>query len=153
MTLIHWLDELSKDDAGRVGSKAANLGELINQELPVPYGFVITPTAFKVFLEAKGLKENVDQLIYLLKIGNKEKIEETNKNVQNQILQSELPGTLKKEIIDAYKKLSLSNLITDQKALDLISAGRDLAVVAIRSSFIPEQSKLVEHTNFLNIKG
>src|SRR5438093_2851035 len=98
MTFIQWLDKISKDDVNLVGIKGARLGELYQEKLPVPFGFVITPSALKIFFESKDLKGKIDELIYELKIGNNEKIEEITKNVQKLILQSELPGVLKKEI-------------------------------------------------------
>ena len=38
-----------------VGSKARNLGEMLEQGLPVPHGFVVTVHAFQAFLEENGL--------------------------------------------------------------------------------------------------
>lgn len=47
---------VSLRDVGRVGSKAANLGELMKQGLPVPPGFVLTTDAFDRFLAENPFK-------------------------------------------------------------------------------------------------
>ena len=39
---MKWLSEITKDDVGEVGGKAANLGELLSIDMPVPDGFVVT---------------------------------------------------------------------------------------------------------------
>ncbi|HEV8596833.1 MAG TPA: PEP/pyruvate-binding domain-containing protein [Candidatus Dormibacteraeota bacterium] len=43
---IQRLEELSRDDAPRVGTKAANLADLLRAGFPVPRGVVLTPDAF-----------------------------------------------------------------------------------------------------------
>jgi len=49
---------LSRSDIGRVGAKAANLGELAGVGLLVPEGFVVTTDAFERFLTINGLAPN-----------------------------------------------------------------------------------------------
>ena len=50
-----WVGDLSRQDIGRVGVKAANLGELMRLGLSVPNGFVVTTEAFDEFLAANAL--------------------------------------------------------------------------------------------------
>jgi pyruvate,water dikinase len=49
---------LSRSDIGRVGAKAANLGELAGVGFLVPEGFVVTTDAFERFLSINGLAPN-----------------------------------------------------------------------------------------------
>ncbi|UCG82635.1 MAG: hypothetical protein JSW38_10645 [Dehalococcoidia bacterium] len=49
------LNELSHRDNDRAGSKAANLGELLRADFPVPSGFVVTTDAFYEFLTANSI--------------------------------------------------------------------------------------------------
>src|SRR5206468_9746614 len=46
---------LGRTDRTRAGTKAANLGELVNASFPVPDGFVLTADAFGRFLAANRL--------------------------------------------------------------------------------------------------
>ncbi len=40
--IVVWLKDIDREDSHLVGEKAANLGELIQNNFPVPSGFVIT---------------------------------------------------------------------------------------------------------------
>jgi pyruvate,water dikinase len=49
------LTAITGEDVQRVGSKAANLGEMLRAGFPVPDGVVLTTSAFDYFLKANGL--------------------------------------------------------------------------------------------------
>src|SRR5438445_3779474 len=149
MAFIQWLDKVSKDDVDIVGIKGANLGELFQQRLPVPFGFVLTSDAFDLFLGTKNLEEKI------INLQNSQSLIEASVKIKELFLENEIPAAIKKEIVDAYNSLSVSNSITDKKVLELISVGRDPALVAVRRSLI---GNFFDHTNkhqvaFLNIKG
>ena len=51
------------EDAHRavgVGGKAANLGEMLNQAIAVPPGFVVTDVAFQFFLNQNALRDPIE---------------------------------------------------------------------------------------------
>ncbi|PJA11239.1 hypothetical protein COX67_00825, partial [Candidatus Falkowbacteria bacterium CG_4_10_14_0_2_um_filter_36_22] len=48
---IVWFEEVGKNDVGSVGGKGANLGEMVNASLPIPYGFIITAQAYFDFVK------------------------------------------------------------------------------------------------------
>ena len=43
--LVRWLKDLGRSAVDVAGGKGANLGEMMRAGLPVPDGFVVTPTA------------------------------------------------------------------------------------------------------------
>jgi pyruvate,water dikinase len=49
------LGELSREDIGCIGAKAANLSELMRVGLPIPDGFSLTTEAFQAFLDANSI--------------------------------------------------------------------------------------------------
>jgi pyruvate,water dikinase len=53
--LIVSLDEITNSQIDTVGSKAANLGEMLQAGFPVPDGFVLTTDAYESFMTANGL--------------------------------------------------------------------------------------------------
>jgi len=53
---IVWFEEVGKNDVGLVGGKGANLGEMVNASLPIPYGFIITAQAYFDFIENLTMK-------------------------------------------------------------------------------------------------
>jgi pyruvate,water dikinase len=93
-------------------------------------------------------KTNVEDTAALLAASEK---------IKKMIISQDVPADMKQEIVDAYKNLSYSDKIVDQKLLSLISAGRGLAVVAVRSSAtaedLPGASFAGQQASFLNVKG
>jgi len=63
MGLIRWLDELGLGDAGSVGGKGANLGELTRGKFPVPPGFVVTSEAYLEAITLSGAREQLSSLM------------------------------------------------------------------------------------------
>lgn len=58
-TYILQLSECTAGDTIRVGTKAANLGDLMRAGFPVPDGFVLTAEAFERFVNANRLDESI----------------------------------------------------------------------------------------------
>ena len=55
--LILNLKDITEKDINKIGSKAANLGTLIQKNFSVPEGFVITVAAYSLFLKANNLEK------------------------------------------------------------------------------------------------
>jgi len=155
--IVLWLDQLAKEDLLIGGGKAANLGEMLKLKLPVPFGFIITTKAFNRFLEINRIKSQIRDLIKNCDVENTENLIETSKKIKDLIFQREIPHSIKAAIKEAYNSLSYSNQIKSEEALKLISAGRELAIVAVRSSAttedLPTASFAGQHATFLNVKG
>ncbi|MEM5793803.1 MAG: PEP/pyruvate-binding domain-containing protein [Candidatus Aenigmatarchaeota archaeon] len=154
MEYIKWLDELSRDSLSIAGGKGANLGEMTRLGLPVPPGFVITTNAFEKFIEINKIKDLIDNLIKECDVDNTTQLLETSQKIKELILSQEYPATIKNEIIEAYETLSYSEV---GKELEIIKSGRDLALVAVRSSAtaedLPTASFAGQQASFLNVKG
>ena len=65
MPNILWLNEISKDSIPMVGGKGANLGEMYNNNFPVPKAFVITADAYKEFLNSTRIQEQINNILNL----------------------------------------------------------------------------------------
>ena len=57
--LVVWLEDVRNTDIPIVGGKGASLGEMINAELPVPRGFVVTAQAFRKFIDDAGIADKL----------------------------------------------------------------------------------------------
>ena len=57
--LVIWFEKLGKNDIPIVGGKNANLGEMINAQIPVPPGFAITAQAYEKFLEDTQISKKI----------------------------------------------------------------------------------------------
>ena len=120
---------IDHDATEAVGGKNANLAELNNfLDLKIPDGFAVTSTAFHVFFEKNGLRQNVDRI---LSAWNAEdlSLEDAAREIQQLITSARLPGNLEKAV-----NSSLAQLSTNDKAKPLF--------LAIRSSAWGEDGEL-----------
>lgn len=157
MGYILWLDQIKKEDFNLVGGKAYNLGIIAQLKLPVPDAFIVTTKAFDEFLETTGIKGQVQKLIEECDVENTQQLLETSDKIKKLIVSQDIPVKIKSEIIEAYKGLSFSNKIINEQALKLIAAGREFALVAVRSSAtaedLPQFSFAGQQMTYLNVKG
>ncbi len=137
MKIIRQFSEISNEDVAIVGGKGASLGEMANLDLPVPSGFCITAQSYEKFVEPIQ-----NQIMDMVKIDVEDtaKLEKTAKDIQDLIIDQEIPQEIISSIIEAYKKLGDGN-----------------EFVAVRSSAtaedLPEASFAGQQSTFLNIKG
>jgi len=156
---IAWLKELNKDSLGVAGGKGAQLGEMYNNNFPVPAAFVVTAQAFKEFLQATQLDVKINLILKNLNVDNTKELSDVSKKIKEMIVKERMSDTLKREIIEAYKILDVDEeaLKAGKNVLELIKNGRDSAFVAVRSSAtaedLPEASFAGQQETYLNVKG
>lgn len=128
-------------NVAEVGGKGASLGEMENNNFPVPTGFVVTSGAYFKFLEETKIKARIVAAIDAIDVENTNQLETVTANIRQLIEISRMPATIKAEIINNYK---------------LLSQGKD-ALVAVRSSAtaedLPEASFAGQQETYLNIQG
>lgn len=143
---VRWLEDLSSGDTGIVGGKNASLGEMIrnlaSKGVRVPGGFATTAEAYWELLDAAGMRPRIAGEIDRLHGGAD--LAEVGSAIREMFEEAELPGALREEITDAYRKLA-SRL------------GREDPDVAVRSSAtaedLPEASFAGQQETFLNVTG
>ncbi len=159
MANILWFKEIHKEDVPIVGGKAANLGEMANNNFPVPPGFVVTTEAFKNYLDETGLGIEIFSILRNNDVDDNDALQNAAIKIQNMIKEEPMSSQLKKEILENYEKFSVNAdvLKVAKPALDLIKLGRDLSYVAVRSSATaedrPNASFAGQQATFLNVKG
>lgn len=138
---VLWLSDVDKNDIPIVGGKAANLGELLRVEIPVPDGFVVDARTFKDFINRANLKDKIYGLLKGLDVENTEELNRVSEEIRKLIRESKMPEDIEKEIRKAYKKLG---------------NGKEV-YVAIRSSAtaedLPDASFAGQQDTYLNVKG
>jgi phosphoenolpyruvate synthase/pyruvate phosphate dikinase len=151
---VKWFSELNKESKEIAGEKGANLGELYNNNLPVPEGFVITIKSFETFLEKTELKNKIFPLLNKLNIKDLEKIKETSEIIRKLIISAELPKEIEEEISEAYETLGINKLEIERgSARDILNNATEPIFVAVRSSlYAPIRTKIREQDTYLNIK-
>ncbi|MGD8560939.1 MAG: PEP/pyruvate-binding domain-containing protein [Desulfarculaceae bacterium] len=110
------------------GGKAFNLGIVANQlGLPTPAGFVVTTNAFNYFVQQNVLREQIDNELASLDIGDSDSLEGVSQKLTSAVMDAEVPPEIKDEIF---------------KALELVweTGGEDLRL-AMRSSAAAEDTR------------
>ncbi len=142
MKTILWAEEVNKASIPQVGGKGANLGEMLNAQLPVPQAFIVTAEAFDHFVTSVGIKDDIMDILSKVKVDNEKSLSSTSKSVREVVRGAKVPWNLEVDIIGAYKKLSE---IAEEKD----------AFVAVRSSAtaedLPEASFAGQQETFLNV--
>jgi pyruvate, water dikinase len=144
---IRWFAETSIADVPIVGGKNASLGEmyreLASQGVRVPNGFATTADAFRHFLQATGVEQEIHRLLDQLKVDDVTSLQQCGRDIRQVILSTDMPADLQSEIVTAYQRLC------DE-------AGRELDV-AVRSSAtaedLPDASFAGQQETYLNVQG
>ncbi|MCX6648006.1 MAG: PEP-utilizing enzyme [Candidatus Bathyarchaeota archaeon] len=99
------LADASRADVGRVGGKAANLGELMDKGFPVPGGFVVTTDAYALFAEHNDLKALITRELEGVDYSDPRSLEEHAAHIRDAVLSSKFPAELAAEIKERYGKM------------------------------------------------
>src|SRR3989339_1757619 len=102
---IKWFREISKEDIPTVGGKGANLGEMWNNNFPIPPGFVVTAQAYFEWLAKSKLRDKVIQMADSLDVENTAELEETSEKIRKLIASTKMGRDLEVEIMKAYQKI------------------------------------------------
>ncbi len=111
-----------------VGPKAARLSELVGvSRFRVPPFFVVSIYAYRAFVEASGLQDLINELLWDSDLSTSQAIELFAREVQDAVLATPVPPLLTSALLDAY---------------DALCAGRGAPWgVAVRSSAVVEDSE------------
>ena len=154
---ILWLDQIKEDQFNLVGGKGFNLGIMTGLGLPVPEGFAITTKAFDDFIYSTGIRDKIYEIITTTNVEDTKQLLKASEEIKSLIVSQEIPEKIKAAIVEAYNSLSFSDKIIDERLRKLIAAGREFAIVAVRSSAtaedMPEFSFAGQQASFLNVKG
>jgi pyruvate,water dikinase len=108
---VYWLDELSKEYNDLVGKKCANLGELKKLGLRVPHGFALSVKAYEHFMEATGLKKEVERIVDKELAGgidmerDVDRLIEVSRRIREVIENASMPPDLGQPISLYYRRL------------------------------------------------
>ncbi len=145
MTNILWFDNINTEDASKVGSKSANLGELQNKvEVPVLPGFTTTSDAYDKFIDETGLRDKIETLLDGLNTEDVQDLQRRGEQIRSQIKEADMPKSLRKDLENTYEEL-------EEKL------GIENPEVAVRSSAtakdLPEKSFTGQQDTYLNVSG
>ena len=132
------LKNISTLDNNRVGTKGANLGEMVKAGFPVPEGFVVVVDAYRRLVLDNKIDVSIEHFLHTLNDDDHEKIVSASYIIQNLFIMAEIPFDIVAEIDRAYEQMGY-------------------AKVAVRSSATAEDlsdtSFAGQYQTYLNIKG
>jgi len=144
--LVIWFENLRKTDIPSVGGKNANLGEMINAQIPVPPGFAITAYSYKKFIEETGISTKIYEIIRetVTNPNDPKQYEIASKKIRELIEATPMPKEIENAIKQSYEELC--------KRLN-----KNDVFVAVRSSAtaedLPDASFAGQQETYLNVKG
>jgi len=140
--LVVWLEDVRNSDIPIVGGKGASLGEMINAELPVPRGFVVTAQAFREFIEKTGIMERLFKTLEV-NVEDPKALDKASASAKKLIMDTPMPGNIEKAIRDYYATLC------KREGEEVYVAARSSAT----AEDLPEASFAGQQETFLNVKG
>lgn len=105
MKYIKKFIELSKDDAHIAGGKGASLGEMMNNNIPVPDGYVVTADTFDQFLAETDLTQELQAILDTVDTKAIHSVEHASEKIQILIKSVEIPEDIALEILSQFKEL------------------------------------------------
>ncbi len=160
---IVWFEEVDKEDVALVGGKGANLGEMINAGLPIPYGFIITSKSYFDFISYNNLENKIRTLLKDLDYENTAELAKRGEKIRTLIKQGDFPPQFLEQLYAFYLDLE----IKEKKIFNKLNIVTELThhfkklikhpYVAVRSSAtaedLPTASFAGQQETYLNING
>ncbi len=161
---IVWFSEVGKDDVGIVGGKGANLGEMVNAGLPIPYGFIVTAQAYFQFLKEAKLDAEIKKTVSMINYDNPAELRAASSYIRKLIEDSPFPDHLAHEIIEYYDYLVQKEEEIDKKNIHVLVKIKHRVkqlykqpLLAVRSSAtaedLPNASFAGQQETYLNVCG
>jgi pyruvate,water dikinase len=112
-TYVHNLSALRLADAEEVGGKAANLGELIAADLPVPPGFAVTRAAYLDAMRDSGVAADLAGLHQeaLAQVSDSAKLTELCSRMQDLVSKAGATADVRDEVVAAYRRLGPDSVV------------------------------------------
>ncbi len=147
MARVLWFKDIHKENLAQAGGKGANLGEMWNNNFPIPPGFVITAQTYKEFIEETDIKDKILSLLSGLDVEDTDKLQKAAEKVQELITSTEIPEEIKEEITDSYDVLGLKK----KSGVTQIMEGKG-EFVAVRSSATAEDLPSISEEEYVFVK-
>lgn len=110
---VRRFEEVGLADAGSVGGKAANLGELTSAGLPVPPGFVVTGRAYLDALDKAGIRRKVMEKFLAAKAAadDQDRLAAAAAELREMVRRADIPADIRAAVLDAYHALGTAESV------------------------------------------
>lgn len=107
MKYLEKIEHLTKDDVASAGGKGASLGEMMQNCLPVPTGFVVLASAFELFIETSNLAAEIESNLHRADPADMHSIVVASEVIRSLIENTSMPIELEHQIIATYDSMEL----------------------------------------------
>jgi len=139
---VAWFRDLPRECVPLAGGKGASLSRMMAAQFPVPPGFVVCSPGFQIFLEDQGRTRAILDVLRGLDVNDSAALEKASATICDWIRSHPMPSQLENAIRRAHAELA---------------RGRDLCLVAVRSSAVAEDGEAAsfagQQETFLNVCG
>jgi pyruvate, water dikinase len=143
MAHVKWFEQLDKGSLNEAGGKGANLGEMTQNNFPIPPGFVVVSGAYFMHLDRNGIRGEIEKILTGLDVNNTDVLNAASEEIKSLIISHEMPQEIRTDIVAAYRDLSTR-------------LGHE-PFVAVRSSAtaedLPNASFAGQQSTYLNVRG
>lgn len=108
--------QLTKNNKNIAGGKGASLGEMVNNKIPVPPGFVVLANSFDKFLEETDLNVEIEAIVKKVNHKDINSVEMASEKIRNLILNAEFPKDIAREIQKEFAKLNAKHVAVRSSA-------------------------------------
>lgn len=105
MTPVAWFADVGIHDRPTVGGKGGSLGELTRAGIAVPPGFVVTTSAFELFLAALEAREAIRPLVEALDPDDHAAATVLSEKLRSRVMGDPMPPEVETAIISAMRDL------------------------------------------------
>ena len=102
---IAWFEDVGLADRPTVGGKGGSLGELTSAGIAVPPGFVVTTSAFELFLRALEAREPVRTRVEALDPEDHGAASKLSEQLRTRVLEEPMPSEVEDAIVAAHREL------------------------------------------------
>jgi rifampicin phosphotransferase len=127
VSYVAWLQDLSRETTERAGGKAANLGELLRAELPVPPGFVLGTDAYQEFVTANALQPEIDRLARAARPDDVTSLDEASQAIASLFAAGAMPEAVAADVREAYGRMGSPRVAVRSSATAEDMAGASFA--------------------------
>jgi len=145
--LVLPFSRITKEMADGVGSKMANLGEIVNRlpGLAVPEGFAITSAAYELFLTHNQLQEEINRRLQALEMRDISDLYRVSSEIQMALIGAQVPPELARAITEAYRDLAARVGGRVRVALRSSAVGEDALQTSFAGQYRSELNVAEEH--------
>lgn len=102
---VAWFKDVGLADRPTVGGKGGSLGELTSAGIAVPPGFVVTTSAFELFLQALEAREPVRTRVEALDPEDHGAATRLSEELRARVLEEPMPGEVERAITASHQEL------------------------------------------------